>query len=149
MTNFLDWFEEADIPLRDQNGKWYDAETGLYFSDREISVQKKISGAALDSRKKAKFFGGKALKGSVKQKEWAEQIRASKIASMSATDAEVCCKFKYFSHSKFWIKNRSKTHREILAEIDKAIALVNRFNKFSKDIEILNANRHNFSNSML
>jgi len=27
------WYENADMPRKDKNGKWYDLEDGLYFSD--------------------------------------------------------------------------------------------------------------------
>jgi hypothetical protein len=32
------WYNEADIPMKDEKGEWYDAETGHYWKD---SIQKK------------------------------------------------------------------------------------------------------------
>lgn len=31
--SFKQWFDNADIPTRDKDGKWFDAEDGFYYSD--------------------------------------------------------------------------------------------------------------------
>lgn len=72
-----------------------------------------------DARSIAKAFGGKALKGTAKQKEWAEKIRASKIDGMSAEDAElVCDPSGLLTHAHFWIEHRDKDRR-VIAEFER------------------------------
>lgn len=39
--NFKEWYENADIPVMDKNGEWYDAETGLYFRERTEKPREK------------------------------------------------------------------------------------------------------------
>lgn len=73
-----------------------------------------LSAGAMGARADAKALGGKALKGSKKQKEWAEKIRAEKIREMTEDQARVACDPNgILSHSKFWIENRNKSGREI------------------------------------
>ena len=61
-----------------------------------------LSERAIEKRNIAKMFGGKALTGTVKQKEWAEKIRAEKLAALSEDEAIKIC-------TAFWINNRNKT----------------------------------------
>ena len=35
--DFNKWFAEADMPTKDQNGNWYDAETGFAFTEKSVS----------------------------------------------------------------------------------------------------------------
>lgn len=63
-------------------------------------------------RKLAKNFGAKALKGSIKQKKWAEQIREKYIKECRFEE-----KLKDYIHSdlldsKFWINNRNNENTE-------------------------------------
>lgn len=83
-----------------------------------------ISDKALDARKVAKFFGGKALLGTKRQKEWAEKIRASKLDGMTELQAlQACDPSGLLNHSKFWIENRDKSGKEIgeFVELQKSL----------------------------
>lgn len=78
-----------------------------------------ISAKADDCRKTAKLFGGRALKGTAKQKEWAEKIRADKLQEMTPEQATLVCDPKgLLTHSKFWIENRTRAGKEIGAFIE-------------------------------
>ena len=84
---------------------------------------------AKDGRKAAKAIGGAALKGSAKQKNWAEQIRATKLAAMSTAEASAAVKpTGLLNHSKFWIENREVDGKEIGAFILEQQQLLARFN---------------------
>ncbi|MFA7175043.1 MAG: hypothetical protein WC340_16845 [Kiritimatiellia bacterium] len=74
----------------------------------EETVEKAVSKEAMRARNIAKFFGGKALKGSKKQKEWGEKIRAEKLAEMDEALAEVVVTDTVAETAKFWIENREK-----------------------------------------
>lgn len=113
MTNFDAWLNQADMPEK-RDGQWVDLETGIPYNPAHDYIgrapRKTISNKAQDSRNAAKMFGGKALTGSAKQKEWAEKIRAGKLAEMSAEQAEMVCDPKGLGRSAhFWIENRAKT----------------------------------------
>lgn len=122
MNNFKYWYEHvADIPLRDEGGSWYDAETGFAFNpdhdyqtNKTMGQRKKISDKAQDARALAKSFGGRALKGTTKQKEWAEKIRAEKLGQMSPELAELVVDPNgLLTHSKFWIEHRDSNGEAI------------------------------------
>ncbi|WP_129352082.1 hypothetical protein [Solidesulfovibrio carbinolicus] len=122
MDNFTYWLENvADIPEEDENGNWRDLETGFQYDPKinyeacEKGTQRKtLSEKAMSGRETAKAFGGKALKGSFKQKEWAEKIRAGKLSSMTDEQAKLACDPNgLLTHSKFWIENRFKSGTEI------------------------------------
>ena len=34
-ANFKKWYDDADMPMKDENGKWYDAEDGLPFTAQQ------------------------------------------------------------------------------------------------------------------
>lgn len=138
--NFKEWLNEADIPMKDKNGKWYDAETGIYFSETVAAIKSKeksqLSKKANDALQIAKSFGGIALSGSLKQKEWAEVIRAEKIQKMIRDDAELVCEpTNLLRHSKFWIENRHRTEDEIVGFVKQYKALLAQFDKFEKGSE--------------
>lgn len=52
--SFSEWLEEADMPERDENGNWFDLETGLYFDDSVI--KKKAAKVELEEQKSAKII---------------------------------------------------------------------------------------------
>lgn len=117
MNNFQAWLDDADMPEM-KDGKWYDLETGLPYDpsfDYKTGVRRtQLSPKALDARAMAKQFGGKALKGSAKQKEWAEKIRAEKLVEMDQDQAEMACDPNgLLTNSKFWIENRSASGKSI------------------------------------
>lgn len=121
MGNFEYWYHHvADMPEKDANG-WYDLETGLRYDpnadyDRPSrSARGSISIKAQEARNKAKFLGAKALSGSLKQKEWAEKIRAEKLASMIEEDAKLVCEPTGIPRlAKFWIENRGRSSTDIV-----------------------------------
>ena len=101
--SFSKWYDEADMPKK-VDGVWVDLETGIPYQPKAA-----LSDKAKDARSLAKSFGGKALSGTTKQKEWAETIRAEKLKSLSSEAAELICDHNGLcTHSKFWIENRAK-----------------------------------------
>ncbi len=117
-TNFSAWLDSADMPTKGNDGKWFDLETGIAYDPAYNYVTRAarttLSAKSLDARAVAKAFGGKALKGTAKQKEWAEKIRAEKLAGMSQDQAEMSCDPQgILTNSKFWIESRDKRGAEI------------------------------------
>lgn len=119
-SNFQAWIDQADMPQRGANGQWIDLETGIaynagfdYAGNRPRAARAELSSNAKEARDVAKFFGGKALKGSAKQKEWAEKIRAEKLKTVSSEHAELICEpDNLLQQAKVWIENRNKSGRE-------------------------------------
>lgn len=90
----------------------------------EIAKHEKALAKAKESRKLAKFYGGKALTGSTAQKKWAEEIRQTVLESSVLSDVEkqelVTCG-GFTDTAKFWIENRNvkaekMTARNIVAQ---------------------------------
>ena len=111
MSNFKIWYELAGDPCKAEDG-WFDLDTGHYYNP-EINYSKKtrkfISDVAQDARAVAKFFGGKSLAGSVKQKEWGEKIRAGKLGAMTEDAAVLACRPAGLGrNASFWINNRNR-----------------------------------------
>lgn len=107
MSNFKAWLDSADMPMQKADGSWYDAETGIAYVATQRAT---LSAKASDARSFAKAFGGKALTGTAKQKEWAEKIRAEKICEMDSDSAALACDHMGLGASaKFWIENRAKS----------------------------------------
>lgn len=111
-NNFKKWHVEADMPMRDKHGNWYDAEDGSVYENKNGRQSTKLeSKVGIEALKIAKFFGGKALKGvSAKQKAWAEQIRAEKIQSKKLTEDQIHDLLKsgnFVDTAQFWIENRN------------------------------------------
>lgn len=132
MTNFEYWINEiADMPTKGEDGQWYDAETGHpynagidYRTGSARAPRRTMSQTAQDARTVAKMFGGKALKGTAKQKEWAEKIRAEALRGMTIEQAEMAAEPNgLLTNSKFWIENRTRNGREIgeFVEMQKAL----------------------------
>lgn len=97
-----------------QNGKWIDRETGREFDptktySAKYASESKHAQRAVEARMAAKFFGGKALKGTPKQRSWAEDIR-KEFLSMEL-DSKIV---EFFIHApecqnaKYWIENRNE-----------------------------------------
>lgn len=128
MNNFDFWMDTvADMPEKDAQGNWYDLETGLHF---DASVHYKTGGKSTrwdapasvkEYRKIAKFYGGKALTGTAKQKEWAEKLRADVLKSEALSDeqkAELIALEGPLKTSKFWINTRNlKAGEFIVADL--------------------------------
>jgi hypothetical protein len=124
--SFKQWYEDADMPTL-QNGVWVDLETGIPYAESRAQRAPRValSDKAQNARAVAKQFGGKALSGSAKQKEWAEKIRAEKLAALSEEQAILICDpTNILQNAKFWIENRASSGREIAAfEIQRRAAL--------------------------
>lgn len=128
-TNFQAWLDEADMPTKAEDGSWFDLETGLAYDPAHNYItgaaRQTLSAKALDARAVAKAFGGKALTGTAKQKEWAEKIRAEKLASMTQDQAEMACDPSgLLTNSKFWIENRAAAASAIGAFVTDQKALL-------------------------
>ena len=86
---------------------------------------------AKESRKLAKFYGGKALTGSAKQKKWAEDIRQTVLESDALSDEQKTELVKlggFTNTAKFWINNKDKSADKfdadtIVADYQKLVAL--------------------------
>jgi hypothetical protein len=86
---------------------------------------------AKESRKLAKFYGGKALTGSAKQKKWAEDIRQTVLESDALSDEQKTELVKlggFTNTAKFWINNRDKSADKfdadtIVSDYKKLVAL--------------------------
>ncbi len=118
-SNFQAWLDDADMPQRDAQGNWFDAEDGLPYDPTidycQLSRPRRaVSARAVEARALAKLFGGKALTGTAKQKEWAEKIRAEKLAGMTDDQAVLACDSAGLGRSAhFWIEARNRTPNEI------------------------------------
>lgn len=87
----------------------------------------KAGNKVLEARAVAGLFGGKALTGSAKQKEWGEKIRAEKLSGeklghdfyapkneMTEVEAAMACDPNGLGKSAhFWIENRNRQPSEI------------------------------------
>lgn len=146
MRNFDYWYNEiADIPLQDKNGDWYDAETGFTYSDwtkdknsyvdesTKAENRQAIEKAKV-SRKAAKEMGAKALKGTAKQKAWAEEIRKNILLKVNSEAANLLIKCESATgHSTFWIENRDKNAYEFEVFILKIVDLIRQLNKLHSE----------------
>ena len=112
--------EIADMPAF-VDGAWVDLETGLAYADcQEVEVtrtrteQKRID-RTVKARTTAKSLGAKALKGTAKQKAWAENIRKEFLEQDLTDDAlMLVTSSEMTATAKFWIETRSIS-REALA----------------------------------
>lgn len=128
--NFQEWYNEADMPTK-VKGEWVDLETGLPFAD--VAEHKKPkprytpSSDVKSARAVAKAFGGKALTGTTKQKEWGEKIRAELLSKLGGAEAEILATYNELSTAKVWIENRDRSVAEMeqlaidLAKVKKAL----------------------------
>lgn len=132
-AHFNHWKEHADMPTQGDNGEWFNMEDGLAYDPsanygytatpkrtpkqeaaRQISLNK-----AKEARKLAKFYGGKALTGSAKQKSWGESIRNDVLASSALTDEqkETLLQAGGFTQTAgWWIDNKDVPANEFTAE---------------------------------
>lgn len=63
---------------------------------------------AEESRKAAKVLGGKALKGTARQKAWAEEIRKVALQRCTPEQAESYLTDPAYAHATWWIENRER-----------------------------------------
>ena len=113
--SFKKWFDEADIPLKDENGKWYDAETGFPYIDDEGSLKDSKDYYFIKKGAKACKLGGIALTGSPKQKSWAEDIRASFIDVLEKNNSQGIKELILMKKSAKWfIDNRDIEENKLI-----------------------------------
>lgn len=97
----------------------------------------------MTARQEAKMFGGKALAGSRKQVDWAEKIRAEKIAGMQEVDAIMACRPNGLGRfAQFWIQNRSRSpseFSEFFREQAKLISICSKLKEEGQDYSLLAA----------
>lgn len=111
--------EIADMPAF-VNGEWVDLETGLAYADcQEVEVtrtkaeQKRLN-RTVQARQTAKSLGAKALKGTAKQKAWAEDIRKAFLEQDLTDDAlSLVTSSEMTATAKFWIETRSISRQEL------------------------------------
>lgn len=131
--NFQAWLKQADMPTQEGNG-WVDLEDGIaynpewdYVGNKPRAPRTELSAKAQDARAVAKFFGGKALTGTAKQKEWAEKIRASVLGWLTQDQAElVCDPASLCRTASFWINNRNRRPAEFPEFVEAYRALARR-----------------------
>lgn len=120
--------EIADMPAF-VNGEWVDLETGLaYAESKEIEVkrtateQKRLD-RTVQAHKTAKALGAKALKGSAKQKAWAEDIRKAFLEQDLTDDAlSLVTSSEMTAYAKFWIETRSISRQELAKAMNDLVA---------------------------
>lgn len=86
----------------------YDA---LSNADREKlpKTESEATKARVDeSKKAAKALGGKSLRGTARQKAWAEEIRKQALSRVSPETAAKLLSGAEFQQAKFWIDNRTQ-----------------------------------------
>ena len=142
MVSFSQWYnEEADIPQL-IDGEWVDLETGIPFSAwaksqgrNENKVRQSISAAGQDYRKYAKALGGKALTGTIKQKEWAEKIRFNILKQLPQASQEMLVTHEAFQSSKFWIEMRDISAQRLSDFAVKVFSATRALNTLARKIE--------------
>lgn len=111
ISNFQTWKNDADMPTRDANGNWYDAETGIGYNPEQNyrdPVDTARAEKTKNARKTAKGLGGKALKGTAKQKVWAETLRKDALSRIPGELAERVLAEPRMQHAAWWIDNRGR-----------------------------------------
>lgn len=96
---------EDDYSLRSRYNSYF---YSLTYEERREAYRKKVIKETAERRQTAKLLGLTALKGTLKQKKWAEDIRRKFLENASA-DEDVYLFLKSAScaqHSKFWIETR-------------------------------------------
>jgi|GEM_PF-6234120 len=101
LSNFREWYDEADIPEK-IDGVWIDLETGIPFSDRALPNRNTSTSVA----KKAKPGG--SLKGSVAQKEWAYKIKDAALRYVGREVVEKVHQDSRMKYAKWWMENRNQ-----------------------------------------
>ena len=106
---FDTWYDEADIPMKDSDGSWYDAETGISYADwcktpRLDYRDSKHADGIKAARQEARELGWPELTGTTKQKWWAVQVRRDLIFSLPAELRSIAAKMS--TSARWWIDQR-------------------------------------------
>lgn len=110
----------SDEQLKDAKAGYADFVRTREKTPAEKAKHEKALKKAKESRKLAKFYGGKALTGTAKQKKWAEEIRQNVLESADLSDEQKTTLVTlggYTSTAKFWINNKDKKASAFKPEI--------------------------------
>lgn len=144
-TSFQAWHAEADIPVRGEDGRWYDAETGFAFKPApraKAPAADPAYAARVDAaRAQAAERGLAALEGTAAQRAWAETIRAELLANSSLPrsiseglrlvssakdliEFHVFCKTRQLGPSRDALTRRDLASPQLRASQQKALAML-------------------------
>lgn len=104
------------------------------YKKKEKAYKEKVKAETAERRETAKLMGLKALKGTMKQKKWAEDIRKNFLETV-ADDEDV---YSFLSntqvaqHSKFWIETRNIASAEIAEAMKTIIVATRKANEIKK-----------------
>jgi len=84
-----------------------------YYKSRKVA----LSEDAKNARKLAKAFGGLALRGTGKQKNWGEVLRAGKLERMALDDAIMLCAYEPAQEASWWIEHRQTLAHRIALQV--------------------------------
>lgn len=132
---FKQWYDNADMPEL-VDGEWVDLETGLPFNPsptRDTHLTVPLSPEAKSARNDVKADGAKALKGTPKQVNWAETIRAKVFKTANERQRKLLGFMSMFGHAKFWIENRFDSN--IPRKAEEAQRLVKQINAYTREAE--------------
>lgn len=132
--SFKEWYENADIPEKDKNGNWYDLETGLSY-EPEKTERKYVSEKTKEIRKEVKKTGGKSLKGTLKQKEWAEKIRLDLFKKFNLEMTDFYSNLSNAQYAKFWIEFRDETVQELEKNMKEFLLILKEVNELNENIK--------------
>lgn len=99
--------------MQDKDGEWFDLDTGIYFHEynppqKDQTPRYSPSAKTAEARAKARKNGGRALRGSSKQKEWAEKIRMQKLSALNDEQKQMVLRLDVLHAAKFWIEQRDR-----------------------------------------
>lgn len=144
--SFSEWFEDAEIPVKRKDGEWEDRGCGGIYIAKTKANRKPLSDKIKEARAVAKDFGGKALKGSKKQKDWAEGIRANILKNIDKNLAETLASNALFQHSSVFINIRNKSHSNIEQMLIEILELIKEHNNHIFTAEKIDNNSRVVSN---
>lgn len=105
-------------------GTTKEKETIVMSNSEEKTYKLQMSDASLKARKQAALLGDfKALKGTVKQKRWAEHIRLEKLKKMSEPDIEFISKFNIVEKAAYWINQKDTSISKIIEDLHQYASL--------------------------
>lgn len=119
---------ESEIPLRTKKGygksfRIHENAFGLNAcgacykyeeTSDKMQAEAKKAKQTRETRKAAKALGGKALKGTAKQKSWAEEIRKSFLTKVNTEQADLVLNADIAQSAKFWIETRTASTNQII-----------------------------------
>lgn len=132
MSGFWHWYSEvADIPVKQDDGTWVDLETGIPYvpEPAQRPARRPLRESTREARAVAKAFGGRALKGTRRQKDWAEGLRARVLPAVTAEQAAILVHLEGTQHASFWIDTRAYSPGQIGAAAERLAAVLREHNR--------------------